>query len=372
MRVAIIYHYIAHYRLPIFRELKKSKKINFQLVAGIHTDIPIKVVNNKKFNFNVLKNYWFFNKKLLWQSNLLSLLFKKVDHYIFLGNPYFISTWMALFLCKIFRKKASIWTHGVTTDLTKSKRKVLQILWFLSSRIFVYGHYARNKMIDYGVDPKKIVVVYNSLDYVLQLNVRENFEKNNQIINYFKNDNPLIIFTGRLTKVKKLDQILEAIKILKDKGVYCNLVMIGEGSERAKLESLVLSLSLENNVWFYGSCYDETQIGSFFMSSKVCVAPGNVGLTAMHSLVYGIPVVTHSNFDDQMPEFEAIVDGVTGSFFRKDDIIDLARKINYWLSKSDNETKQQQELCYKIIDDKYNPKNQREIFEKSLRNEIIS
>lgn len=54
----------------------------------------------------------------------------------------------------------------------------------------------------------------------------------------------------------------------------------------------------------------------FIYNADLCVSPGNVGLTAMHSLVFGCPVITHNCFEWQMPEFEAIQPGITGDFLR--------------------------------------------------------
>jgi glycosyltransferase involved in cell wall biosynthesis len=366
MKIVIIYHYIAHYRLPVFKELKNSKKLDIDIVAGTKTDTNIKVVTPDKLDFKLLNNRWLLNKKLLWQSSVLSLLFNPYKHYIFLGNPYFISTWISLIICKIIGKKASIWTHGVTFDLSVMKRFFFKILWGLSAKIFVYGHYAKNKMIEYGVDAQKIIVIYNSLDYSRQVTLRNNFIKSNVFSDHFENNNPTLIFTGRLTIIKKLNQILEAMKILKDDGINCNLIFVGNGAERDSLKNLTSKLSLKENVWFYGACYDEELLGNFFMNSKVCIAPGNVGLTAMHSLVFGTPVITHSNFEAQMPEFEAVEDGVTGSFFEKDNIHDLTKKIKFWLTMKDEIFLEKRKMCTKIIDEKYNPKVQREIFEETL------
>ncbi len=73
----------------------------------------------------------------------------------------------------------------------------------------------------------------------------------------------------------------------------------------------------KGRIWLYGACYDEEIIGELIFNAQLCVSPGNVGLTAMHSLVYGTPVITHNNFSNQSPEFEAIIDGKTGSFSKK-------------------------------------------------------
>ena len=79
------------------------------------------------------------------------------------------------------------------------------------------------------------------------------------------------------------------------------MVIIGDGQEREKLEKL--SRQLDVKTWFYGACYDDVQTAQLIYDADICVSPGNVGLTAMHVMSFGTPVITHSNFVNQMPPF---------------------------------------------------------------------
>lgn len=83
---------------------------------------------------------------------------------------------------------------------------------------------------------------------------------------------------------------------------------------KQQLQQQVKSYNLANNIWFYGACYDEIKNAALIYNADLCVSPGNVGLTAMHSMVFGTPVITHNDFKWQMPEFEAIEPGKTGDF----------------------------------------------------------
>lgn len=85
------------------------------------------------------------------------------------------------------------------------------------------------------------------------------------------------------------------------------------------------------------------------MASSVTVAPGKVGLTAMHSMVYGVPVVTHGDASDQMPEWEAIIPGKTGSLFQSGNVQSLSDAILKWTQSQFPESTTQKE-CHKIID----------------------
>jgi glycosyltransferase involved in cell wall biosynthesis len=95
-------------------------------------------------------------------------------------------------------------------------------------------------------------------------------------------------------------------------------------------------------------------IAELFYNANVCVSPGNVGLTAIHSLTFGCPVITHGNLPDQMPEFEAIRPGITGDFFKENDAYDLSEKIKKWISLNDAQRDETRNAAYKEIDQKWN------------------
>ena len=61
---------------------------------------------------------------------------------------------------------------------------------------------------------------------------------------HFGNNNPVLIFIGRLTPVKQLDMLVQAVADLKRDGQQYNLVFIGDGPERKKLATMVSKLQL--------------------------------------------------------------------------------------------------------------------------------
>ena len=67
-----------------------------------------------------------------------------------------------------------------------------------------------------------------------------------------------------------------------------------------------------------------------------------------------------------MPEFEAIKEGITGSFFNRDDIQNLAEAINRWFEKNGQNRDEVRENCMNIIDKEWNPYYQIEILKKGL------
>ena len=130
------------------------------------------------------------------------------------------------------------------------------------------------------------------------------------------------------------------------------------------LISLADHLLNSKNFNFFGEVYDESTLSELIYNSDICISPGNIGLTAIHCLSYGTPVVSHSNFDNQMPEVESIIVNENGFLFKENDENDLANKILYWLNKK----KIKRENVRNIINEKYNPYYQKKIIDQLILN----
>ena len=302
-----------------------------------------------------------------WQKGALKLLKSDYTDLITPGDTYCLSTKVMLFLAKMYKKNIYLWTHGAYGDEKGFKKWMCIRSKAKAKGVFLYGEYAKNILVKWGVPEAKLHVIYNSLSYDEQLPLRNSITPSDFYQKHFDNNYPNIVFIGRLTTVKKLDQILKAVALLKEQGQLFNVTFIGDGTERSKLESLTKELGLEKSVWFYGACYDEKQIAEFLYNADLCVSPGNVGLTAMHAMTFGCPVISHDNFPMQMPEFEAIEQGKTGAFFKENDVDGLAEAINNWINTC-NDRESVRKACYKVIDEKYNPHVQLETLRKTIYN----
>lgn len=354
-RICLIYNYAQHYRLGIFKMLDRELSCDFYF--GDKMDDVKKLDYSELPHFKAELNNLVFFSPIYWQKGAVPLIFKKYDCYILLGEYYCLSTWVILLLNKFFSKKTYLWTHGWYGNESLSKKIIKKIFFKLSDGIFLYGNYAKKLMIAEGFNESKLHVIYNSLNYESQICEREKLTENNIFKDYFKNDNKVLIFIGRLSKVKKLDLLLEGLKVLHEKGEKVNLVFVGKGEEEEKLKSIAETTQLSQFIWFYGATYNEHEIGNLIYNADICVSPGNVGLTAMHSLVYGTPVITHSEFQSQMPEFEAIKEGVTGSFFEINNVLSLTETIQKALLLFSNR-ELTRKACFEVIDSYYNPRYQ--------------
>lgn len=347
----------------IYRKLIYSlldNELNFHFILGINK------TSVKRFDTNKLKhcvspiNKFIGDTNIYYQPGSIKAI-KDYDLVILDLGITSITSWIIL-LCSFFSKKRIyLWDHGWYGRENFFKKWVKRTFFGLSDGAFIYGNYARNLMIQNGFVAEKLHVIHNSLDYDKQLILRNEIVPSNVYKDYFDNNYPVICFIGRLTAVKKLDQILDALDILRKKGNLYNCIFIGDGSERISLEKKVVEYGLDKYVWFYGACYDEKTNAELIFNADLCVAPGNIGLTAIHAMMFGCPCISHSDFPWQMPEFEAIQENITGSFFQKDNVKDLAECIFKWFAEKNNQREEVRKACFKEIDENWNPYKQLDI-----------
>ena len=358
------------YRKPIWELLLDEKKYDFNIFYSNQDLNGIKSFNTpnayKHYNkLHHLRNF-FINGVLFWQSKVIkNVIMCDFDIVFFMGDMSVVSTWIGAIICRIRKKKVFFWGHGVYGN--ESFFKIIFRLLFLklAHKNILYENRAKKILVNSGFDHKRIEVIYNSLNYDSQLKLFNKLEKNLKKSNIFDNEElPIIVFIGRLTKIKKIDFLIKSVGIINCNKQKVNLLIIGDGPQKKKLQLLSEQILNNSSYLFYGEAFDEKKIAELIYRSTICVSPGNIGLTAIHSLSYGTPIASHDNLRFQMPEVESIIEGENGFLFRKDDLEDLSNKILFWIK---NNTKSRKEIR-RIVDEKYNPYFQKQILDKLILN----
>ena len=354
-KLCLVYNDPSLYRESIYKMIDQKYDCDWYFgysKSGIE-EMDISLLKSVQ-RYKVLGN----TSKAFWKIGIIGNLFKrKYKSYFMIFESRSISDWFFFWLASHFFKKKNfyIWTHGWYGKESGIDAKMKLWLYRNVTGTFVYGDRAKELLVKEGIPAEKIFSIHNSLDYDKQLKLRKTIVASDIYKNHFGNDNPVIVFIGRLTKVKQLDMLVDAVVNLKQKGEKYNLVFIGDGVERESLELRAESLGLRDSVWFYGACYDEKTNAELIYNTDLCVAPGNIGLTAMHVLMFGCPAISHNDFAWQMPEFEAIKVGETGDFFERNNVESLADTISKWFTEKKDKRDEVRQACYKEIDTNWNP-----------------
>ena len=187
--------------------------------------------------------------------------------------------------------------HGqLSQDVGNSRKKLAKAIPFLvqklypkTNRIICVSQGVADELINrYGLPEHKIQVIYNP---VLTDDI---FEKAEEPIDHpwFQLDQPPVILgVGRLAPQKNFETLIKAFSLVRKK-VEAKLVILGEGPERGKLESLVEELGLNDDVrmpGFVESPYKYMKHSNVFVLSSRWEGFGNV---IVEALALGVPVVS--------------------------------------------------------------------------------
>lgn len=103
------------------------------------------------------------------------------------------------------------------------------------------------------------------------------------------------LYVGRIQERKRVDMALRAFATLKktvpSDGLKFRVV---GGGDSESLKTLVRKMGISDDVEFTGPIHDEDKLAAIFNAAYAYVSPGHVGLGVLHSLAFGVPVVTCS------------------------------------------------------------------------------
>lgn len=375
MKVAIIDDVAAHYRLLLWQILSKNSDPEYTFFAPEKDLNGINPIDPKYSKTPIAEGglRWYYlknvliNKMIIWQRGVFNVGLKgNFDAFILPGEIQILSNWLVLLIAKLRGKKIISWGHGLYGNEGFVKRKLRLLFYNLVDLNCLYNKRAKDILLQFGVPENKIEVVYNSLNFDSHIQMRSNQVNTEIRKKYFpKYPNlPILIFIGRITEEKKIEQLIQAIFSLSQNNQNLNCILVGNGPSKNKILDLVNELNLSDHVFFYGASYDDFENGELLNISDCCVSPGNVGLTAILSMAFGTPVISHNTLEYQGPEVSAIEEGITGELFEQDNVESLALKIIEVVLRKGKDYYRNN--CINMIDTYYNPYIQKDIFNRAL------
>jgi glycosyltransferase involved in cell wall biosynthesis len=361
VRVAIFNPIFAHYRSALIRELRRSTIADYRFLADTQDgDSRIPAVEFGRSSDFIRSPVTRVFGRIAWQPQALrAAISGEYDCFVFTGDASWLSTWIAAAAARLRGRRVLFWTHGWIRHDRGIRKYVRLAFYGLADGLLLYGERAARIGVDLGYRANRMHVIFNSLDYDAQQAMAATIghcaTADLRTRLFGDPDTPVVIATARLTAVKRFDLLIEALVAVNRDVRAVNLLVVGDGPERNRLESLAAGAGVK--AAFVGACYDEATLAAYFLASNVTISPGNVGLTCMHSLGYGVPVITHDDPNEQMPEWEAIEVGVTGDVFRKNSVEDLAAKIERW-TRTPLPSQSTRERCHASIARRYHPRAQ--------------
>lgn len=138
------------------------------------------------------------------------------------------------------------------------------------------------------------------------------------------------------TRLSDKVRLHEAIRAMAEPDMPQDVILavIGDGPLREELMKLAKDTGVEKKIRWLGAMFDQHDMAPWFLSAKLFVYPGPVGLGVLHAMAYGLPAVLNDTHNST--EAEAFENGKCGLMFKEFDVADLAKTIQTLLNDERN------------------------------------
>jgi glycosyltransferase involved in cell wall biosynthesis len=292
----------------IFDFFKKTKRCQFDIVHAF-----------RPTPFSGLMGYWLAKRKKI--PFIFELGDAESQSMKGLGHPAY-RVWIVQWLESFLRKKSD----GLTV-MNKYVKEHVQTL----------GYNKPIEIISNGVD----VSLFQSAKY--DASIRKDLEVHT-------NAKKILLYVGKLDRVSHIESMFHALKLLPDS---FGLVVVGDGKNKNKLESLARRLQIDNRCYFIGRT-SYTQVPTFLKTADILLAPFvnderqkfASNLKLFEYMASGKPIVA-SNVG-----LNRSILGRDDAVFEAENVLDLKLKIQNAYNLTPNYMDKAKEYDWNILADK--------------------
>ena len=310
------------YRSPLFNKIIEDYS-DVEFLEIIHKNLNAIDSNTNKFS---ILRADFINQPSYVNLHLIYTLIRRHEKVIIFGNLNIWQVWVTIFLIKIFGKKLIIWTQ-VREELKLNFKGLIKTFVFsICEYLYLYTDMELRRV------PKFIRRKSISLNNGLEISEISKLRRRN--ISTKKQ----FLTIGRYTQKSNMDWLISCF----EKTDY-ELHVIGVDAHEAGARC--------SNIHLHGILVDEKQISRIANKCVGFVYGGNVGLSLIHGMAYGLPPVIHGNIDEHMPEVAAFCELDFGYTFQKGNSDDLKNVLESLVSQDNTKISTN---CVDIVECKYN------------------
>jgi glycosyltransferase involved in cell wall biosynthesis len=301
------------YRKKFFEHLQQNLGNSFRLYSG-DVDFQKSIKSDHKILKAKIINKFLFKRSLLFQfGSHWRELYKK--NIVVIGlNPRIISNWIFLILRKPMGLKTYVWGHAWPRKGSNSKTaSIRHLMQLFASGTITYTEAHKKEML--VKHPK--LRIFSAPNALYSQNEMGGFE---HPMDEVKN----VIYVGRLVAAKKPLFLVKAFHKLLD--LDTNLIIVGDGPERKKIDEYIETYNLESRIQLMGHINDFNKLKQLYATSLVSVSPGYVGLSITQSFAFGVPMLISRN-ENHSPEIEVAKENSNAIFFQTDNQNDFCLKV---------------------------------------------
>lgn len=358
IRVCLFQPALPKYRIPVFRELASRPGISFHLFYS--SDEPVKNVAPDGFQGTPIASRVLLKKpRLLWrQAQIDGIDPSRFDVVMSGWNTRYLSLVPCLLLARKRGIPTILWGHGYSKSETFSRRFLRDSIGNLATAILFYNSSARNRFISRHHNGHRVFVAPNSLDQRELKAARDSWIARPDELQRFKEkhglvDGPVLLFVSRLSSENRTDLLLRAGAVLRKQYPTLKIVIVGAGEQESDLRAVAKENKVDDLTVFTGAIYDESELAPWFISSDLFVYPRNVGLSLLHAMGYGLPVITTDYEPSWAPEVDALQPWINGMTYTDGSVEALAHVVGAVLSDRER-LNQMKANAYRTATEEYN------------------
>lgn len=333
MRVGIITNISSPYKTLQINEFCNIENTQINVYYTEPKNKTIKWEEKKpKFKEVGLEQYKILSKYNFILNKGITNIIKNNDLILLSGYDQ-LSMIFASLLCRIYKKKYVVLFDGISTNRVHQKENIIKKI---VKKIVIDGSYSimANGTVGrlyfeniFNYPSHKIYNQYLSVDYEqirrLALNKYE-YRKKYRDKYGIKNDQNVVLYSGRLIEKKNVESLIYAISSLKNKDIV--LLITGGGKLEKYLKSLAEKLNV--NIIVTGFISKQEELFKHYFAGDVLVLPSLEepwGLVVNECMAAELPVIVSSVCGCSM---DLVIESENGYLINPNDIYDIKVKIS--------------------------------------------
>jgi glycosyltransferase involved in cell wall biosynthesis len=205
----------------------------------------------------------------------------------------FYSTLLAVPAAKLAGCKVIVGRLDLAHWHGKARRAVLAQLTRMADHVIANAHAIREMLIrDENVDPNRITVIHNGLD-IERFDARREKGLSSPLPEV--NGAPVILHVANMNHpVKRQDDLLVALKDVRQEFSGARVFFVGDGARRAGLEAKAKAMGLEDAVHFLGYRDDVAAVYDHCTVGVLCSNAEGLSNAVMEGMAASVPMVVTS------------------------------------------------------------------------------
>ncbi|OEU41977.1 hypothetical protein BGV40_12055 [Methanosarcina sp. Ant1] len=333
MKIIVVHPAHMDYRQEIFESLNKKYDTTFIFTKHGRGQEGVKEEQASippEWKSKVLKSDFLIGRKDIgmYLRLIKELLFGKYD-LVLTSTSWYICWIIAKVRGKKFIFMTEFWYWQDKSFIRKILNRFTKIVVKNSDSIFAMGTNAYRSCIELGIKEERVfmhpqcAVDYSELP-TFNLRVKHNLE-----------DKKIVLFLGRIVKIKGLDYLIESFSRLEHDEENVFMIIAGDGPDRIKYEKLSKELGVKN-ILFTGRV-SKKEISSYYTACDIFVLPSIFykqsyepwGLVINEAMAFSKPVIATNAVGASADMIENGYNGYTVEEKNADELYNSMKKMLY-------------------------------------------